>query len=295
MLFYVNYSLYFSKTAGETPMANFINEAYYLEAKLKQCKANNVKDANGNDFTEETLRQAITDAGMTVESHYRLFGRDEGLQPNEYFNENEYLLSKINQLNTTGDKQWTLSELNEAISSIGLIPAEHYEQFGCMEKDGNGHYINPSNDFDTDAYYTKKLEQLQVADESWQNKSIDDVANAIHNANMSPISLTTKVLARPKPKPAALVLSKKYLTTGKFSPAMMTTITEVAIPSRPMLLPASPAMRTHWLAWIRMSMTCTSLVPRALSAMTLPCIGPARQRASIKYTLPTILLPRARM
>ncbi len=148
------------------------------------------KDANGNDFTIDTLRQAIFDDGMTIESHYKQYGRNEGLQPNEYFNENEYLLSKLNQLNSTEGKTWTLAELKETIANAGMIPAEHYEKYGCIEKDGNGNYLNPSNDFDTTTYtyYTQKLALLQAEDPSWAGKSIDDVAAAIHNADMSPVS-----------------------------------------------------------------------------------------------------------
>ena len=116
-------------------MANFVDEDYYLEAKLKQCQATGQKDANGNDFTVDTLRQAINNAGMTIETHYKLFGRNEGLQPNEYFNENEYLLSKLNQLNSTESRTWTMAELKEAIASTGMTPAEHYEKYGCTEKD----------------------------------------------------------------------------------------------------------------------------------------------------------------
>ena len=169
-------------------MANFVDEDYYLEVKLKQCMATGQKDANGNDFTIDTLRQAIFDAGMTIESHYKQCGRNEGLQPNEYFNENEYLLSKLNQLNSTEGKTWTLAELKETIANAGMIPAEHYEKYGCIEKDGNGNYLNPSNDFDTTTYYTQKLALLQAEDPSWAGKSIDDVAAAIHNADMSPVS-----------------------------------------------------------------------------------------------------------
>ena len=53
-------------------MATF-DETYYLQSKLAQLHAQKEVDSDGNTYTEETLRQAIADVGLTVEEHYRLF------------------------------------------------------------------------------------------------------------------------------------------------------------------------------------------------------------------------------
>ena len=178
-------------------MATWFDEAYYLKAKLAQLKAVGEKDGSGNDYTLTTLKKAIADNGMTPEEHYNAYGRSEGVNPNAYFNEAEYLQAKLEQLHSVNETDahgnpYTLTTLKEAIANIGLTPAEHYELYGSHETNGDGTLINPSNAFDANAYAAAKLHQLQhgTAEEraAWADKTPADVMDAIRDAGMSPVT-----------------------------------------------------------------------------------------------------------
>lgn len=178
-------------------MATWFDEAYYLKAKLAQLKAVGEKDGNGNDYTLTTLKKAIADNGMTPEEHYNAYGRSEGVNPNAYFNEAEYLQAKLEQLHSVNETDahgnpYTLTTLKEAIANIGLTPAEHYELYGSHETNKDGTLINPSNAFDANAYAAAKLHQLQhgTAEEraAWADKTPADVMDAIRDAGMSPVT-----------------------------------------------------------------------------------------------------------
>ena len=147
-------------------MAIFFDESYYLKSKLAQLESVGEKDANGNAYTLDSLKQAISDAGMIPETHYQTYGRTEQLNPNAYFNEAEYLIAKTMQVNSIaqdGRTNWTVDEVKAAIEDIGLTPAEHYEVYGGHETDAKGNLINPSNAFDANAYVAAKLYQLQTS------------------------------------------------------------------------------------------------------------------------------------
>ena len=179
-------------------MANLFNEAYYLNAKLKQLASTGETDAAGKPYTLNTLKQAIADAGMTPEAHYAAFGRAEQINPNAYFNEAEYLQAKLAQVQSKGEKDangqvYTLVTLKQAIADAGLSPAEHYERYGAFETKADGTLINPSNAFDSNAYYAAKLQQMITKGESLNGKpaaglSVTDVVKAVQNAGLSAVS-----------------------------------------------------------------------------------------------------------
>lgn len=177
-------------------MAIFFDESYYLKSKLAQLESVGEKDANGNAYTLDSLKQAISDAGMTPETHYQTYGRTEQLNPNGYFNEAEYLIAKTMQVNSIaqdGRTNWTVDEVKAAIEGIGLTPAEHYEVYGGHETDAKGNLINPSNAFDANAYVAAKLYQLQTSGTEeekaeWAGKTAADVVAAIAENGMSPVS-----------------------------------------------------------------------------------------------------------
>ena len=176
-------------------MVSYFDEAYYLKSKLAQLNSVGEKDSNGNAYTLSTLRQAIIDANMTLETHYQQYGSGEGLNPNPYFNEVEYLQAKLNQLNSIDERDangnaYDLQSLKMALAEAGMTAVEHYEQYGSHETDAAGNLLNPSNAFDANAYAAAKLYQLQhsgTAEEKvlWAGKTAADVVQAIAAAGMS--------------------------------------------------------------------------------------------------------------
>ena len=182
---------------GLDPSSAF-DQSYYLASKLAQLHSTGETDANGNAYTMASLTATLAAQGMSPLQHYLQFGRDEGLNPNAWFNESEYLNAKLAQLHSTGETDangdpYTLASLQQAISDAGMTPLEHYEQFGHAETNADGTLINPSNAFDANAYVAAKLYQLQTAGSSeeqaaWADKSPADVLAALEDASLSPVS-----------------------------------------------------------------------------------------------------------
>ena len=182
---------------GLDPSSAF-DQSYYLASKLAQLHSTGETDANGNAYTMASLTATLAAQGMSPLQHYLQFGRDEGLNPNAWFNESEYLNAKLAQLHSTGETDangdpYTLASLQQAISDAGMTPLEHYEQFGHAETNADGTLINPSNAFDANAYVAAKLYQLQTAGSSaeqaaWADKSPADVLASLEDASLSPVS-----------------------------------------------------------------------------------------------------------
>lgn len=175
-------------------MAGFaFNEAYYIKSKLAQLHAKGENDANGNAYTEATLRAAIENAGMSVQQHYERYSTKEGTSCNPYFNTTEYLEAKLAQLNSIQEDghSWTMDMLMAALEKSHLTAEQHYLKYGCHEKDADGKYINPSNAFDVNAYAAAKLAELQKSPTDaadWADKTADDVMQAIVKVGLTPIS-----------------------------------------------------------------------------------------------------------
>ncbi|MDL2238291.1 Ig domain-containing protein [Christensenellaceae bacterium OttesenSCG-928-K19] len=165
------------------------NESYYLQQKLAQMKAEGM--LNGDvEYTEATAKALLIQQYGSVQNHYEQQGRKEGLNPSPYFNEYEYLQAKANQMNSLkldGRTNWTAEDAAKSIAAVGLLPVEHYEQIGAFEKDADGSFVNPSNAFDANAYWSAKLLQLQTAepDAGWTLKKLLDSFQAI---SFSPVS-----------------------------------------------------------------------------------------------------------
>ena len=176
-------------------MSYYFDEEYYIAAKLAQLKSVNEKSPyTGEMYTREGLDRAIQEAGFTAQEHYERHGRFEGLNPNPYFNEAEYLLGKLRQLQSTETQSnWTLAKLQDALEDANLTPLEHYERYGAFETDAEGNFINPSNDFNANYYYEQKLSLCRLDGETVNGKSgynitLNDLTSAFEAAGLSPVN-----------------------------------------------------------------------------------------------------------
>ena len=175
-------------------MSYYFDESYYLAAKLAQLKSADAKDPlTGQYYTAEGLSNTLRNAGLTPQEHYEHHGRHEGLNPNPFFNEAEYLLGKLRQLQSTEPQNnWTLEKLNDALGNAGLTPLEHYERHGAFETDAGGNFINPSNVFDAKTYYLAKLDMCRedggtVNGKSGSAISLEDLVHTFEAAGLSPV------------------------------------------------------------------------------------------------------------
>ena len=170
-------------------MSFAFDEAYYLKSKLQQLIKTDA--ATYGSWNTDQVKQAIEDAGMTVEGHYQQYSLVEGTSGNPYFNTTEYLEAKLAQLKSVDPAQynnWTVDDVVKAFQDAGLTAEEHYQMYGCKETDANGYLINPSNAFDANAYVQAKLAQLVAADpETYGEWTAEDVVEAIADAGMTPV------------------------------------------------------------------------------------------------------------
>ena len=171
-------------------MAFYFDRNYYLNAKVAQLRHEGYKaDAEGTEYTAEILLKVLAEQGLSLRDHYLLFGRAEGLNPNPYFNESEYLAAKANQLFSLGIKNgaeyFTPRTLLAFMLASGMTPLEHYETYGAFERDSSGRFINPSNAFDANAYYLSKLMLMQRADHT---ATLDGLVEALQLGNMTPVT-----------------------------------------------------------------------------------------------------------
>jgi len=99
------------------------------------------------------------------------------------FDYNFYLEQKLAQLQgLEGYEDYTnTAQVVAAFEEAGLTVKEHYEQYGA------GEGLNPSADFDTNAYLNAKLEQLQGLGGYEDIKTTDDVLEAFKEAGLSPL------------------------------------------------------------------------------------------------------------
>jgi hypothetical protein len=181
-------------------MSDTFVENFYLQAKLEQLHRLGELDANGNSFTIATLKQAISNAGLTPQAHYELFGRSEGLRPNSsffdtkldfdksvYFNESAYLQNKADAMNASEHTtSWNVNAVRTAIYDAGMTIWEHFHIYGAYETNADGGIgINPSKYFDLDRYYTDKLEQVHDSGEHYSKSELVGIFRA---AELDPLS-----------------------------------------------------------------------------------------------------------
>lgn len=101
------------------------------------------------------------------------------------FDANYYYEQKLNQLQSTDSEQygdWTIADVALSFNENGLTPEEHYEKYGAAEG------LNPSAEFDTQAYLSAKLGLLQEQDsEQYADWTVADVAQSFEDNGLSPL------------------------------------------------------------------------------------------------------------
>lgn len=156
------------------------DEAYYLGVKLAALKATYTE---WSSKTTADLKTTLANLGYTPEQHYMKFGYVEKLNPNAYFNGEEYTLFKAKALFDSGFYVSIAAAKEAFLAAWKGNVYEHYLKFGGSEG------VDPSNAFDSSAYLTSKLAQLKALDSakygSWTSA---DVAKAIKDAGLTPLT-----------------------------------------------------------------------------------------------------------
>lgn len=166
-------------------MANptWFDETFYLNGKLAQLKAvdpkgklNDGKAWSSMDDVKAALKAAGYEGDEGLYQHFVDFGMDENISPNEAFDATFYLKSKADALNAINyeGKVWTAASVMDAFKAAGIESAwEHYQMFGSSEG------IATSADFDSEAYFVAKVNQLNsTAYEGRSNWTVDEVKGA---------------------------------------------------------------------------------------------------------------------
>ena len=159
------------------------DETFYLNGKLAQLKAvdpkgklNDGKAWSSMDDVKAALKAAGYEGDEGLYQHFVDFGMDENISPNEAFDATFYLKSKADALNAINyeGKVWTAASVMDAFKAAGIESAwEHYQMFGSSEG------IATSADFDSEAYFVAKVNQLNsTAYEGRSNWTVDEVKAA---------------------------------------------------------------------------------------------------------------------
>ncbi len=146
--------------AIETPTWFDANEYY----KNKADQLNAVDPDNYGTWDGGTVKDFFISKGIDPYQHFLEYGKAENVAPNAYFDVRFYLRAKADQLNNyenedgsigfDGKADWTAADVQKAFTDAGLTAWDHYVQAGA------GEGINPSANFDAEAYYAAKMEQL---------------------------------------------------------------------------------------------------------------------------------------
>ena len=161
----------------------WFDETFYLNGKLAQLKAvdpkgklNDGKAWSSMDDVKAALKAAGYEGDEGLYQHFVDFGMDENISPNEAFDATFYLKSKADALNAINyeGKVWTAASVMDAFKAAGIESAwEHYQMFGSSEG------IATSADFDSEAYFVAKVNQLNsTAYEGRSNWTVDEVKAA---------------------------------------------------------------------------------------------------------------------
>ncbi len=155
------------------------DEEYYLASKLAALQSS---ERGWLGRSVDDLRQLLSDAGMTAESHYTLYGWREGLSPNALFNAAEYAAHKGAQLFATGVYPSPEAAVDAFRSAWDGDLYQHYLSYGAFEG------LDPSDAFSTRDYLQQKLASLQAADDAFLSWGVEDVASAFRSAGLTALT-----------------------------------------------------------------------------------------------------------
>lgn len=213
----------FGRTEKLNPNAYF-NESEYLQAKLNQLKSVGEKDANGNDYTLETLVKAIDNIGMSVAEHYETFGSHETdasgnlINPSNAFDANAYVAAKLAELVKTEPENWTgktAADVIAVMTEVGLSPVTHYEMHGATEANATG----------VPLVQTVPVTQ-RVTNDPARAEVTGELVPSNYNAPTPPPSAVTAETAAPVTKPADM----GALANTTVSPEVQVPTTAVPVP-----------------------------------------------------------------
>ena len=132
------------------------NEDVYFANKLASLNAT----PGGTQYTDASMREAFSNAGLTAEQHYEQFGRDEQINPyaaggltapttgatqvattptavqSQTFDEGIYWQNKADDLNAnsqSGRTDWDATAVKNYAEDGGFTAQSHYDQFGKDE------------------------------------------------------------------------------------------------------------------------------------------------------------------
>lgn len=137
--------------------AVWFNIDYYFQQKAHEL--NSVAESGKTDWTAASVAAAFEAAGLTAYQHCQLYGANEGLNPNQYFDQACYLEAKAAELNAAAGNTttWTPALVLAAIEAAGLTPYAHFAQYGANEG------LNPSASVTVQAYLQEKADALNQA------------------------------------------------------------------------------------------------------------------------------------
>jgi len=154
--------------------------SYYLDVKLAALQTDFPEWLDKDTaFLEDLL---LNTYGLTPEMHYSRYGYLEGLEPNNFFNHDEYRFAKAADLVAKGlytSMESALDAFDTAWTGDAYL---HYLEYGAAEG------INPSNSFDESLYLTDKLEALQADPASsaqWTGETIDTLRSFLTGVGMT--------------------------------------------------------------------------------------------------------------
>lgn len=161
----------------------WFDEATYLKNKVYQL--NSIAWQDKTDWTTDSFLAELAKYEATPYEHFVAQGNAENVSPNGWFNVAEYLKAKAEQMNAENYKErtdWTEASVLEEMNSFNVSAWEHYTLVGQFEG------VNPSNSFDTSAYFDAKATLLNNA--AWEGRTdwtAKDIQEIFREAGINPI------------------------------------------------------------------------------------------------------------